>query len=74
MNRSDRRKKAIMQVEEAIEHLNYSLSRLKAGHRLEDLEGILTPGTTFADAALDTCCDAAHDPDCQETEEQGGEQ
>jgi len=65
MTREERRKKAIEKVEEAISYLEYSLSELKRGTKLEDLEEGLSFGSIYADSALDTCCDAAHDPECK---------
>ena len=66
MDRTQRRQKAVSQVENAIKHLERSLGRLKNGDRLEDLEEDLTIGSCSGDATTTTCTDAQHDPDCVE--------
>ena len=73
MDRAQRREKAIDQCERAIRTLRYVLTLLEhpliglsQGTRLEHLEERLTVASALVDAALHTCADAAHDPDCQE--------
>lgn len=67
MNRQQRRAQAIDQCRRAIESLQHALILLShPPGRLEDLEDSLTVASALADAALHTCVDAAHDPDCDD--------
>ncbi len=73
MDRTQRREQAIDQCDQAIRILRYVLTLLESpliglsqGTRLEHLEERLTVASALAEAALHTCADAAHDPDCKE--------
>ena len=67
MDRTQRREQAIDQCRRAIESLQYALVLLShPANRLEYMEERLTVASALAEAALHTCADAAHDPDCAE--------
>ena len=76
MDRAQRREKAIDQCDQSIRILRYVLTLLESpliglsqGTRLEHLEERLTVASVLVDAALHTCADAAHDPDCKEVDD-----